>query len=290
MVVLLHPQDVSGLEPAVSGMSFGESLEKRLGHLSQFQKGLSDRLQTVAYLFGLEVIRVFHPFAQPCRISLMPGDELNLGAVDQDLLLRGLEAQDVGDMAGGNGVEVRFKLNEPVWIADPQGHFGAVIGMKGQRLKRFLSKEFQGSVPGRVMDMQIGLLFEPPPGSGPEVFEILEVSSIEQIAFYVLKRRLDFPLRFRPALSARNGLAVIMGDKGRKRGIEDRPSAFPSEHHRLFVVVKAFPGHSPKVLEGILMSSDQAVEVTVDRKVDVLPPGEAQDIGEALHLCPCRYG
>ena len=62
--------------------------------------------------------------------------------------------------------------------ADPKRHFGAVIGMNRQGLKRFLGKELQRSVPGRVVDMQIGLLFEPPPGYGPKVFEVLEVSSI----------------------------------------------------------------------------------------------------------------
>lgn len=92
LVVLLHPQDVSGVEPAVSGMSLGQSLEKRLCRHSQFQKGLPDRLQTVAVSFGLKVIRVFHLLAQPCRISLMVGDELNLRGVDQDLMFRGLEA------------------------------------------------------------------------------------------------------------------------------------------------------------------------------------------------------
>ena len=220
----------------------------------------------------------------------MLSDELNLGRVDQDLVLRGLETQDVGDVVGRDGVTVRLKLNEPVWIADPKRHFGAVIGMKRQRLKRLLGKEFQGSVPGRVVEMQIRLLFQPPPGDAPEVFEILEVSSIEQIPFYVLKRRLDFTLRFRPALSTRNGLAVIMCDKGRKRGIKDRPSALPSEHHRLFVVIKTLPGHSPKILEGILMSSNQAVEVMADRKVDVLTPGETQDIGEALYRALAATG
>ena len=34
LVVLLHPQDVSGVEPTVPGLSFGQSLEERLGHLS----------------------------------------------------------------------------------------------------------------------------------------------------------------------------------------------------------------------------------------------------------------
>jgi len=108
----------------------------------------------------------------------MPGDELNLGGVDPDLVLRCLEAQDVGDVAGGDGVVVRLKLDVAVWPADPQGYFGAVIGMKRQGLECFLGKELQGRVPGRVVDMQIGLLFEPPPGSGLEVFEVLKVSSV----------------------------------------------------------------------------------------------------------------
>ena len=130
LVVLLHPQDVSGVEPAVSGMSLGQSFQKLLRRLSQFQKSFSDRLQTVASLFGLKVIRVFHPFAKPCGISLMPGDEFNLGGVDQDLVLRCLEAQDIGDVAGRNGVVVCLKFDVPIWPADPQRHFGAVIGMK----------------------------------------------------------------------------------------------------------------------------------------------------------------
>ena len=139
-------------------------------------------------------------------------------------------------------------------------------------------------MPGRVVDMQIGLLLKPPPGRSPKVFQILEVSSIKKIAFDIFKRRLDLSLRLSPALPARNRLAVIMRNEGREGGIEDRPSAFPSEHNRLFVIVEAFPRHSAIILEGILMPSDQGVKVTVYRKVDILPSGEAQDIGEALYL------
>ena len=124
----------------------------------------------------------------------MPGDERNLGSVDQDLGLRCLEAQDIGDVAGRDGVVVRLKLNEAVWPAEPQRHFGTVIGMKGQGSKRFLGKELQRSMPGCIVDMEIGLLFEPPPCSGPEVLEVLKVSSAKQIAFHILERRLNFPL------------------------------------------------------------------------------------------------
>ena len=83
---------------------------------------------------------------------------------------------------------------------------------------------------------------------------------------------------------------MIMRNKRCKGGIEDRPATFPSEHHRLFAIIETLPGYSSKVLEGILMSSNQAIEVMVGRKVDVLPPGEAQDIGEALHLALAAMG
>ena len=89
LVMLFHPQNGSSLKPTVSRMPFREPLEKGLCHLSQFQKGLPNWLQTIANLFGLEVIRVFYPFAKAGRVSLVTGKELNLGAVDQDLLLRG---------------------------------------------------------------------------------------------------------------------------------------------------------------------------------------------------------
>jgi hypothetical protein len=131
LVVLLHPQDGSGLEPTVSGMSFGQSLEKRLSHLSQFQKGLSNGLQTVTPPFVLEVIRVLDPFSQSYGRSFVAGKELNLWRVDQNFVLCGFEGQDISDMLGRGRVEVRFKLDEPVCIANSQGHFRAVIGMKG---------------------------------------------------------------------------------------------------------------------------------------------------------------
>ena len=113
------------------------------------------------------------------------------------------------------------------------------------------------------MDVQVGLLFEPPPGDPPEVFQILELSSIEEIAFDVLKRHLDLPLRLSPTLPARNRLAMIMRNEGREGGIEDRPSAFPSEHNRLFTVVETFLRYPTVILESILMSSDQGVKVTM---------------------------
>jgi hypothetical protein len=109
-------------------------------------------------------------------------------------LLRGLEVQDVGDVLGRDGVMVRFKLNEAIWVADPKSYLRTIIGMKGQGLKPLLGKELQGRVPSGVVDMEISFLLEPPPGRSPKIFQILKVSSIEEIPFYVFEGSFNFPL------------------------------------------------------------------------------------------------
>jgi len=75
-----------------------------------------------------------------------------------------------------------------------------------------------------------------------------------------------------------------MRDETCKGWIENRSSAFPSEHHGLFRIVETFLRYPTVILEGILVPSDQRIKVTVEREVNVLPPGETQDIGETLHL------
>ena len=52
-------------------------------------------------------------------LSFVPGDEIDLGTIDQDLVFRRLEAQDIGDIAGRHGVPVRFEGDKPFRVADP---------------------------------------------------------------------------------------------------------------------------------------------------------------------------
>jgi hypothetical protein len=42
--------------------------------------------------------------------------------------------------------------------------------------------------------------------------------------------------------------------------------------------------------EGVLMAPDQGEELAVGGKVDILPPGKAQDIGETKNLCLAGSG
>ncbi len=97
--VLFHSEDVSGVEPAVSGISMCQSLQELFRRLSQFHKGFSYRFKTIPYLFCLEVAGVRHLSAEPRGLPFMMGYEIKLGIVDHDLMVRSLKAQYVRDVA-----------------------------------------------------------------------------------------------------------------------------------------------------------------------------------------------
>ena len=254
--------------------------------MSQCQEGVSDRFKPIASPLRGEVARVVHRPAQPRRLSLMPADTVELRGIDQNLLFRCLYAQDVGDMAGRHGVPVRFELDTAVVPADPQGDFGGVVRMKRQDLQRrlfLLHKQVDGGALRGVVDVQVGLLPEPPPCRGPQVLHVLKLPSCQQVALDILKRRFDLSFGLGASRSACDGLALVMRDERGERGVEDRPAALPSQDNRFFVVVQTLFRDSLKVLEGVLMPPDQTVVVMTRREVDVLSARKAQHIGETLH-------
>ena len=92
------------------------------------------------------------------------------------------------------------------------------------------------------------------------------------------------------AWPACDGLAAIMRDKGRKCWIEDRLACLPPKDDRLFIVVQAFPRNALVIVKGVLVPADEAKEVMAGREVDVVPAGEAEDVGEALDGARARPG
>ena len=113
LVMLLHPENETGVEPAVAGMFFCKPFQKLLGYFSQCQECFSYRLKAVAYFLSGEVCRILHLPAESRRLSFMPGYEVDLGIVEYDLFFRSLHTQDIGNVAGRYGVLVRFKVDEP---------------------------------------------------------------------------------------------------------------------------------------------------------------------------------
>lgn len=106
------------MEAAVSWMFQNEPLQELICLLSKLHKGLPYRLDTVSYLLRLEVSGVLYLSTKPRRLSFMMRYEIELGIVDHDLVLCRLDAQDICDIAGRNGVAVRFEHDEALGITD----------------------------------------------------------------------------------------------------------------------------------------------------------------------------
>jgi hypothetical protein len=249
------------------------------------EESVSDRFKAIADLFGGSVFWFFRGFPCPLRETLMMGHHLDLRAVDEHVLLGGFQGEDISHILVGDGVAIGFKIQEPIDAANPQGHFGRIVIVKGQGLKSasfLLHEEFQRRAMGCFMDMLIGSVPEPPLSRGLQVIEILERACVEEVFLYILEGRLYFSFRLRPAHD--DGLAVIMGNEGDEGRVVDRAAGFPAQQDGFLPVIQTLLRNSLKMVKGVLMPADQGEKLTVGGKVDILPPGKAQDIGETEHL------
>ena len=262
-----------------------KSPEEFIGIIAQFEKLIPYRFEPIADRLSPVDRSAVQNDPRSCRTSFMTDDEVELRRVDQDLSLGGLHGQDVGHMLVRDGITVGLELDVSFKIADPERHFGAVIGMERQGRKGWqllFEKEFQGRSAGCIMLVAIAFLAQPPAGTGPEIIEILKLSAAQKISLHVLKGTLDFSFRFRPTTPADDRTAAIMGDEGGKGRIDHRPARLPAQDDCFFTVVETLGGRAGKMREGLLVTSDQGEKIPPWGEVDKLPPGEAQDVRETL--------
>jgi hypothetical protein len=285
VVGFFEVKDEAGMEAGVSGVGGFEPGKEGVCMVAKGEESVSDRFKTIADLFGGSVLGFFRGFPGPLRETLMMGHHLDLGAIDEHVLLGGFQGEDIGHILVGDGVAIGFKIQEPIDAANPQGHFGGIVIVKGQGLKSasfLLHEELKRRAMGRFMDMFVGSVPEPPLSRGLQVIEILERACVEEVFLYILEGRLDFSLRLRPAHD--DGLAVVMGNEGDEGRVVDRAACFPSQKDCFLPVVQTVLRNPLKMVEGVLVPADQGEELAVGGKVDILLPGKAQDIGKTENL------
>ena len=227
-----------------------KSPEEFVGIIAQFEKLFPHRFEPVADRLHPVDRGAVQRDPRSGRTSFMTDDEVELRRVNQDLMLCGLHGQDVCHMLVRDGIAVCFELDVPFKIADPEGHFRAVIGMARQGCQggQFLfEKEFQGWQACCIMQMEIAFLAHPPTGTGPKIIEILELAAAQKIPLHVLKRALDFSFRFRPAAPTNNRTYAVMGDEGGKGRMDYRPARFPAQDDRCLTVVETLDRRARKM-------------------------------------------
>jgi hypothetical protein len=134
------------------------------------------------------------------------------------------------------------------------------------------------------MESLIRSFRKPPAGTGLEIIHVLKLSAVEKIAFNVLKWFLNFAFSLGSPWSTRYRFAPIMGNELDKGWIVNGTACFPTQDHSLFSIVEALPWYSTIVFKGIPVSPDDRVEITMEGEVNVLPPGEPQNVRETENL------
>jgi len=81
------------------------------------------------------MLRFFACLRTAAAVSLVRGDQLDVGTVNEDLMVGGLERKDIADVFIGHGVAVGFKFYEAIQRTDPQRNLAAIVGMRGKRHK-----------------------------------------------------------------------------------------------------------------------------------------------------------
>ena len=132
------------------------------------------------------------------------------------------------------------------------------------------------------MDMSVRTVLQPPTGTCLEIIKVLESPASEQVMLYVLERSFDFSLRFGSSWQTGDGFALVMSNKCRKRRIIYRLSRFPAQYNGLFVIIQTLPGRAVEVKKAVLVASNQGKEMPAQGKIDILPPGKAQNIRKTI--------
>jgi len=95
MITFFQVQNEAGVISTVSGISFFESFEKLCGALTEPKERLPNGLETVADLLAFPMSRILQARAGAGGLALMTGNELDVGAVNENLMLGSLQGQDV---------------------------------------------------------------------------------------------------------------------------------------------------------------------------------------------------
>jgi len=202
VVGFFEVKDEAGMEAGVSGVGGFEPGKEGVCMVAKGEESVSDRFKTIADLFGGSVLGFFRGFPGPLRETLMVGHQLDLRAIDEHFVFGGFQSEDIGHILIGDGVAIGFKIQEPIDAANPQGHFGGIVIVKGQGLKSAsfpLHEELKRRAMGRFMDMLVGSFPEPPLSRGLQVIEILERACVEEIFLYILEGSFHLPFGFRSA-------------------------------------------------------------------------------------------
>ena len=222
--------------------------------------------------------------ARAARQQRMPGDLLDLGTVDDQLVFGDPHGQHLPDVLPGHGILVLTVFDVAFAIDRTINHLRRVVGMARQRNQvRLLFRVQLDRTPlGLPVNAHVGDFRQPTPRRLIEVVQRAELTAIEQVHFHVVERPLHFPLRGRMARPASSWSITVVRGESQKAGVVNRQIRLVTGHHDLHIVVQANGRHAAQMLEGLHVLADCGGEVLTFGEAQVLPPRIRQDITEEI--------
>lgn len=230
--------------------------------------------------------------AGTARGQLMPGDQLEISGIDEDLGLGHTHREDVGDVVVGDGVAVAVDGDEAVDAAHPVDDTGGIVGVGGQRPQVWLllGESLDRCRRALLAAALVANATDPHRQLGAHVLEIAEATPVE-------KAPLEFPeAPFRPGLVVRVSSAhchrrkLVVRGEGEVAGVVDGLLPLPAQHHGFLAVVLARGGRAAQALEGLDVAIHQRKEVAalVDEKHFRRLHTSTYDSAWIFRRCPSR--
>ncbi len=233
-----------------------------------------------------------HVRAGAARRELVARDAAQVGGVDEELVLRDADGQEVGHVLVRHRVAVAVPRDEAVDAAhavdDPRG----VVGVHGQRHERELlvGKQLERAALELLVLAHVTDRVLPMGELSAEVVDVAETAPVEKTALEFPEAALDVRLVIGMRRTARLGPKGVVRRKRQKARIVDGLAAFPAEHDGLLTIVLAHARGAAEAREGGEVSVHQRVQVAAREDAEALAVAVDEHVREDLHRLPAGGG
>lgn len=120
--------------------------------------------------------------AGPFGMTGVASEQVEVGAVDVDMMLGGFQRQDFSHVPKRHGVAISVKVNERVGYTYPKDYFRAIVRLCRKRLQAALfagHEKLQRGMVRCLVYMGVGPLFHPPARHRPQVFQVGKGASVK---------------------------------------------------------------------------------------------------------------
>jgi len=230
--------------------------------------------------------------AGAARRELVTRDAAQVGGVDEELVLRDADGQEVGHMLVGHGVAVAVPRDEAVDAAHAVDDARGVVGVRGQGHERglLIGKQLERAAPQLLVLAHVTDLVLPRAELGAKVVDVAEAAAVEEAPLELPKTALDARLVVRVRRPTGLGPEGVVGREGQETRVVDGLTPLPAEHDRLLAVVLAHARRAAEARKGGEVAVHQRVQVAAGEGAEALAMAVDEHVREDLHRLPAGGG